>query len=83
MNSVHVQVVHHKPSYNQHSQSGSMLTRGPIAGRNLTSNRPQSIATAALALGVVTDVFTAASLSYFLHKMRTGYSRLVSHLLFL
>ncbi|KAI9443450.1 hypothetical protein H4582DRAFT_2072490 [Lactarius indigo] len=34
-----------------------------------------SIGSAALALGVATDVFTAASLSYFLHKMRTGFKR--------
>ncbi|KAH9980031.1 hypothetical protein BGW80DRAFT_474524 [Lactifluus volemus] len=33
------------------------------------------LGTVALSLGVATDVFTAASLSYFLHKMRTGYKR--------
>ncbi|KAI9465013.1 hypothetical protein BJY52DRAFT_1209854 [Lactarius psammicola] len=35
----------------------------------------KTIGSAALSLGVVTDVFTAASLSYFLHKMRTGFKR--------
>ena len=35
------------------------------------------IATTALSLGVATDILTAASLSYFLHKMRTGYKRYV------
>jgi len=35
----------------------------------------KSIGSIALSLGVVTDVFTAASLSYFLHKMRTGFKR--------
>jgi hypothetical protein len=35
----------------------------------------KSIGSVALSLGVVTDVFTAASLSYFLHKMRTGFKR--------
>jgi len=33
------------------------------------------IGSVALSLGMVTDVFTAASLSYFLHKMRTGFKR--------
>jgi hypothetical protein len=33
------------------------------------------LANTALSLGVVTDVFTAASLSFFLHRMRTGYKR--------
>jgi hypothetical protein len=37
----------------------------------------QPLGTVALSLGVATDVFTAASLSYFLHKMRTGYKRCV------
>lgn len=35
----------------------------------------KSIGSVALSLGVATDIFTAASLSYFLHKMRTGYKR--------
>ncbi|EIM81454.1 uncharacterized protein STEHIDRAFT_149882 [Stereum hirsutum FP-91666 SS1] len=35
----------------------------------------KTIATTSLALGVGTDVFTAAALSYFLHKMRTGYAK--------
>jgi len=35
----------------------------------------KSIGSIALSLGVATDVFTAASLSYFLHKMRTGFKR--------
>ncbi|KAH9080266.1 hypothetical protein EDB83DRAFT_2513186 [Lactarius deliciosus] len=35
----------------------------------------KTIGSAALSLGMVTDVFTAASLSYFLHKMRTGFKR--------
>jgi len=35
----------------------------------------KTIGSAALSLGVVTDVFTAASLSYFLHQMRTGLKR--------
>jgi hypothetical protein len=35
----------------------------------------KSIGSVALSLGLVTDVFTAASLSYFLHKMRTGFKR--------
>ncbi|THH11133.1 hypothetical protein EW146_g8148 [Bondarzewia mesenterica] len=34
-----------------------------------------TIATTSLALGVTTDIFTAAALSYFLHKMRTGYTK--------
>ncbi|KAH9999633.1 hypothetical protein BJV74DRAFT_162596 [Russula compacta] len=33
------------------------------------------LGTIALSLGVATDIFTAASLSYFLHKMRTGYQK--------
>jgi len=33
------------------------------------------LGTVALSLGVATDIFTAASLSYFLHKMRTGYRK--------
>jgi hypothetical protein len=36
---------------------------------------PQTLAFTALSLGVATDIFTAAALSYFLHKMRTGYKR--------
>ncbi|KAF8272822.1 hypothetical protein EI94DRAFT_161569 [Lactarius quietus] len=35
----------------------------------------KSIGSVALSLGVMTDVFTATSLSYFLHKMRTGFKR--------
>jgi hypothetical protein len=35
----------------------------------------KTIGSVALSLGVFTDVFTAASLSYFLHKMRTGFKR--------
>ncbi|KAI9452440.1 hypothetical protein F5148DRAFT_1289600 [Russula earlei] len=35
----------------------------------------ESLGTAALSLGVITDLFTAASLSLFLHKMRTGYKK--------
>ncbi|KAF8490830.1 hypothetical protein F5888DRAFT_1807870 [Russula emetica] len=35
----------------------------------------KTLATTALSLGVATDILTAASLSYFLHKMRTGYKR--------
>ncbi|KAN0118517.1 hypothetical protein V8E52_004940 [Russula decolorans] len=35
----------------------------------------KTLATTALSLGVTTDIFTAASLSYFLHRMRTGYKR--------
>jgi hypothetical protein len=34
-----------------------------------------TLASTALSLGVATDIFTAASLSYFLHRMRTGYKR--------
>jgi len=37
------------------------------------------LATTALSLGVATDIFTAASLSFFLHRMRTGYKRYVSY----
>ncbi|KAI0059600.1 hypothetical protein BV25DRAFT_1918387 [Artomyces pyxidatus] len=33
------------------------------------------IGSASLALGAATDIITAGALSYFLHKMRTGYSR--------
>jgi len=35
----------------------------------------KTLATTALSLGVATDILTAASLSFFLHKMRTGYKR--------
>jgi len=35
----------------------------------------KTLASTALSLGVATDIFTAASLSYFLHRMRTGYKR--------
>jgi hypothetical protein len=35
------------------------------------------LAIIALSLGVATDILTAASLSYFLHRMRTGYKRYV------
>ncbi|KAH8989100.1 hypothetical protein EDB92DRAFT_1817259 [Lactarius akahatsu] len=38
----------------------------------------QTIGSVALSLGMVTDVFTAASLSYFLHKMRTGFKSVFS-----
>jgi hypothetical protein len=34
-----------------------------------------TLASTALSLGVATDIFTAASLSYFLHRMRTGYKK--------
>jgi len=35
----------------------------------------KGIATSSLALGTATDILTAGSLSYFLHKMRTGYAQ--------
>jgi len=35
----------------------------------------KNLGTVALSFGLTTDIFTAASLSYFLHKMRTGYKR--------
>jgi len=35
----------------------------------------KALGTTALSLGVITDMFTAASLSFFLHKMRTGYKK--------
>jgi len=35
----------------------------------------KTLASTALSLGVATDIFTAASLSYFLHRMRTGYKK--------
>jgi len=34
-----------------------------------------TLGTTALSIGAATDLFTAASLSYFLHKMRTGYKK--------
>jgi hypothetical protein len=39
------------------------------------ANQIKTLATTALALGVATDILTAAALSYFLHKMRTGYKK--------
>lgn len=39
------------------------------------ANEIKTLATTALSLGVATDIFTAASLSFFLHRMRTGYKR--------
>jgi hypothetical protein len=41
----------------------------------------QALGTASLALGAATDLITACSLSFFLHKMRTGYKRCVFKLL--
>ncbi|VDC01352.1 unnamed protein product [Peniophora sp. CBMAI 1063] len=41
----------------------------------INSETIKSIGLASLALGAVTDIFTAASLSYFLHHMKTGYLR--------
>ncbi|KAH9969896.1 hypothetical protein BC827DRAFT_45831 [Russula dissimulans] len=35
----------------------------------------KALGTTALSLGVITDMSTAASLSFFLHKMRTGYKK--------
>ncbi|KAI0027782.1 hypothetical protein K488DRAFT_90466 [Vararia minispora EC-137] len=37
----------------------------------------RTLATSSLALGAVADTITALALSYFLHKLRTGYSRSV------
>jgi len=39
------------------------------------ANEIKTLATTALTLGVATDIFTAASLSFFLHRMRTGYKK--------
>ncbi|KZV66846.1 hypothetical protein PENSPDRAFT_654556 [Peniophora sp. CONT] len=41
----------------------------------INSQTIKNIGLASLALGAVTDIFTAASLSYFLHHMKTGYLR--------
>ncbi|KAI0250986.1 hypothetical protein BJV78DRAFT_517121 [Lactifluus subvellereus] len=43
--------------------------------RLVQADQIKTLGSIALSLGVVTDVITAASLSYFLHKMRTGYKR--------
>ncbi|KAI0313591.1 hypothetical protein OF83DRAFT_1175529 [Amylostereum chailletii] len=42
--------------------------------RLIQAERIKTIASASLAVGVATDMFTALSLSYFLHTMRTGYT---------
>jgi len=43
--------------------------------RLVQADQIKTLGSIALSLGVATDIFTAASLSYFLHKMRTGYKR--------
>ena len=42
-------------------------------------NSLKLVGTLSLVLGVVTDVFTAASLCFFLRNLRTGYKKSVSH----
>ncbi|KAA1474698.1 hypothetical protein DENSPDRAFT_343194 [Dentipellis sp. KUC8613] len=43
--------------------------------RLIEASQLKVIGTTSLALGAATDIFTAASLSFFLHQMRTGYAK--------
>lgn len=59
------------------AQLGTALTYTlkSVTLRVFQANQLKALATTSLALGVATDIITAAALSYFLHKMRTGYAK--------
>ncbi|TFY82911.1 hypothetical protein EWM64_g1106 [Hericium alpestre] len=75
---VHHQIVSILPPVQDAASTYCATDSKYASHKHLSSNIDtalQTIGTASLALGAATDIFTAASLSYFLHKMRTGYQK--------
>ena len=54
----------------------SCVNSCPISkGKILNSSVPQTVAIVAIGLGVLTDILTAAAISWYLRKLKTGYKR--------